>query len=78
MSFRSFSCALTVVADPDPTTLPRIAAAIGLFNLIPASLSVTVDRNMTISMELREASDAQLDLLVRKLMQMSSVRSVSD
>ena len=70
---------LRVVADADPTLLGRVCGIAGTLSLVPDSLHATLDsagREVSLTIVLSTALDCQLDLLIRKLSQITLVHTV--
>lgn len=79
MSHRQLSYHLKVVADADPTLLSRVCGALTTLSIIPLNLQSRLDidtNRVALEMVVVDASDRQVDLLQRKLVQMVQVESV--
>jgi acetolactate synthase regulatory subunit len=73
-------CRLEIIADSDPTLLARICGILGGLSLIPArfdSASSADAESLHITVVLASCTPRLLDLIYRKLSQLTSVRSVS-
>ena len=69
-------CKLSVLADPDPLVLCKVANHVALANVTPTRclLEVTPDGGVRIEVDVWVASNHLADLMVRKLSQMTCVR----
>ena len=69
-------CTLSVLADPDPLVLCKVANQVALANVAPTRclLEVTADGGVRIEVDVWVASSHLADLMVRKLSQLTCVR----
>ena len=69
-------CQLSVLADPDPLVLCKVASHVALANVTPTRcfLEVTPDGDVRIEVDVWVASSHLADLMVRKLSQLTCVR----
>lgn len=70
---------LEIIADSDPTLLARVCGIFGGLCLIPArveSVAVAGSDSLHITVHIQSGTARQLDLIQRKLAQMTSVQRV--
>jgi hypothetical protein len=70
--------AISMVADAQPDVLLRIAAQLNFLNVPPQrfSLSLQADDTVVIEIVTKDTSDYLVDLIVRKLAQLTCAREV--
>ena len=79
MSHCSQASRLEIIADSDPTSLARVFAIFGGLSLIPArveAVAEAVTGSLRITIHIQSGTGRQLDLIQRKLAQLTSVQRV--
>lgn len=71
---------IRVVTDAMPTALARIFGLLATMSLVPfsTSSSVSSDDTVSLSIKLRSVDPSTIDLLVRKISQVTEIRNVTD
>lgn len=79
MSYRCQASRLEIIADSDPTLLARVFAIFGGLSLIPARVEAVagpVTGLLHITIHIHSGTVRQLDLIQRKLAQLTSIQRV--